>query len=321
MAEHIIEVRVDEKIASVVGDPLYVCGNSDYIVKFHFDAEWAGHGTKTARFIKSNKEYFDIVFSGDQCAVPIIDNTPYVRIGVYAGNLCTTTAAIVNAQRSILCGSGVPADPDNPDVYAQMMSRLDDYALKGDAAPAGYGLGGAVYTADLNKAIKPGWYYTDSKTVNTGRYYTIVHVKAYRNEQFVEQVQTDMNLTNFDRLHRYSKDGGATWTEEWENPLLALGVEYRTTERHDGKPVYTKLVDLGESANLKVVYVLEGNARIIRHEAMYGGTTSLPFINDTLDNGYSIWTMVDKGGVAIKMCCGTYRIGGAMTAQIWYTKD
>lgn len=111
------------------------------------------------------------------------------------------------------------------------------------------------------------------------------------------------------------------WTDwEWENPPMSLGTEYKTTERYQGNPVYTKLVDLGESANLKVVYVLEGNARIIRHEAMYGGTTSLPFINDTLDNGYSIWTLVDKGGVAIKMCCGTYRIGGAMTAQIWYTK-
>lgn len=157
MAQHIIEVRVDEKIASVVGDPLYVCGNSDYVVKFSFDAEWAGHETKTARFIKSNKEYIDVVFAGDQCAVPIIDNTPYVRIGVFAGNLCTTTAAIVNAQRSILCGSGVPVDPD-PDVYAQMMARFDelferdvktdseklggkpasDYALKSETAPVSH---------------------------------------------------------------------------------------------------------------------------------------------------------------------------------------
>lgn len=125
MANRIIEVRVDDKIASVVGDPLYVCGNSDYVVKFAFDAEWADHAMKTARFIKSNKEYFDVVFNGSECAMPIIDNTPYVRIGVYAGNLCTTTAAIVNAQRSILCGSGVPAEPD-PDVYSQIMERIDN---------------------------------------------------------------------------------------------------------------------------------------------------------------------------------------------------
>ena len=125
MADHIIEVRVDDKIATVVGDPLYVCGNSDYVVKFAFDAEWADHAMKTARFIKSNKEYIDVVFNGNECQMPIIADTPYVRIGVFAGNLCTTTAAIVNAQRSILCGSGVPAEPD-PDVYAQILERIDN---------------------------------------------------------------------------------------------------------------------------------------------------------------------------------------------------
>ena len=124
MANRIIEVRVDDKIASVISDPLYVCGNSDYVVKFAFDDEWADHTMKTARFIKSNNEYFDVVFNGIECAMPIIDNTSYVKIGVYAGNLCTTTAAIVNAQRSILCGSGVPAEPD-PDVYAQILERID----------------------------------------------------------------------------------------------------------------------------------------------------------------------------------------------------
>ena len=37
-----------------------------------------------------------------------------------------------------------------------------------------------------------------------------------------------------------------TWGEwEWINPPMELGVEYRTTERWQGKPVYTKLVDCG----------------------------------------------------------------------------
>lgn len=125
MMDHVIHVHVIDKIAHVVGDPLYVCGNSDYTVKFDFDVEWAGHETKTARFVKNNKEYIDVVFTGDQCAMPILENTPSVRIGVYAGNLCTTTAAVVNAQRSILCGSGAPADP-HPDVYAQVMQKMDD---------------------------------------------------------------------------------------------------------------------------------------------------------------------------------------------------
>lgn len=36
---------------------------------------------------------------------------------------------------------------------------------------------------------------------------------------------------------------GGTWQPcEWENPPMVAGVEYRTTERCDGKPVYRKLV-------------------------------------------------------------------------------
>lgn len=133
MAEHIIEIKVEEKIASVVGDPMYVCGNSDYVVKFDFDAEWAEFETKTARFVKNNREYIDVVFTGDRCQMPIIENTASVKIGVYAGHLSTTTAATINAQISILCGSGMPADPE-PDVYAQIMAKINSIMLKGDTA-------------------------------------------------------------------------------------------------------------------------------------------------------------------------------------------
>lgn len=36
---------------------------------------------------------------------------------------------------------------------------------------------------------------------------------------------------------------------EWVNPPMALGVEYRTTERYRGSPVYVKLVDCGALPN------------------------------------------------------------------------
>lgn len=151
MADHIIEVRVDDKIASVVGDPLYVCGNSDYIVRFTFDAEWADHEAKTARFVKTNKEYIDVPFIGNQCAMPILENTLQVRIGVYAGNLCTTTPALVNAQRSILCGSGTPEDPPD-DVYNRLMGKLSEIAQSGIKGADGKDaeITGVTATVDAN---------------------------------------------------------------------------------------------------------------------------------------------------------------------------
>ena len=45
---------------------------------------------------------------------------------------------------------------------------------------------------------------------------------------------------------RKSSDSGATWSEwEYINPPMQLGVEYRTTERWLGKPVYVKTLDVG----------------------------------------------------------------------------
>lgn len=49
-------------------------------------------------------------------------------------------------------------------------------------------------------------------------------------------------------LHRGRS--GNTWLPwEWPNPPMQLGVEYRTTERYLGKPIYCKVVDCGNLPN------------------------------------------------------------------------
>ena len=55
---------------------------------------------------------------------------------------------------------------------------------------------------------------------------------------------------------RLSTNEGSTWSElEWNNPPMALGTEYRTTERHEGKPVYTKFVNFGALPNASTGYL------------------------------------------------------------------
>lgn len=54
--------------------------------------------------------------------------------------------------------------------------------------------------------------------------------------------------SNFDENGQaivYRKQGGIWQPVEFVNPNLRLGVEYRTTERYLGKPVYCKVVDCG----------------------------------------------------------------------------
>ena len=111
--------RTDEEQAQIV------CGNSDYTIKFDFDEEWSAETVKTARFIfASNSKYIDVQFSGDECHMPIISDTTSVLVGVFAGNLRTTTGALIHSIPCITDPDGTPVEP-TPGVYAQLMERFN----------------------------------------------------------------------------------------------------------------------------------------------------------------------------------------------------
>ena len=119
-----IEISVQNRVAWQTNSTDYICGNSDFEIGFIFDKEWDEFETKTARFIHGG-EHTDIVFTGNECKVPKILNVKRMEVGVFAGNLYTTTPAFVHCRKSILCDSGIPADPE-PDVYAQLMELLNN---------------------------------------------------------------------------------------------------------------------------------------------------------------------------------------------------
>lgn len=95
---------LDKKAIYANRDGDIVCGNNDYMIEFAFDAEWDGYDEKTARFIW-NGQYQDVKFEGTACYVPIVTHTTELRVGVYAGELSTTTSATIPCQKSVLCDS------------------------------------------------------------------------------------------------------------------------------------------------------------------------------------------------------------------------
>lgn len=133
-----IDINVREKIAELANpDSYFICGNSDIIVHFDLDEEWNDYNIKTARFTFESG-YTDKVFEGNELEAPIISNSQYVKIGIFAGNLHTTTPAFVRAKKSILCDSGQPAAPED-DVYAQLMEKFNqiEQGAKGDPGENG----------------------------------------------------------------------------------------------------------------------------------------------------------------------------------------
>lgn len=123
-----IQIKVGNRVANnMTPAEVIVCGNSGYKVVFDFDEEWSGQEFKTARFVyrKNGEDMYDeVAFAGDTVDVPILSDINYVKVGVYAGDLETTTPAVILCKKSILCGFGGHEEPD-PDVYNMLVNLLN----------------------------------------------------------------------------------------------------------------------------------------------------------------------------------------------------
>ena len=142
-----LHIIVNNKIATYQKrDGDIVCGNkydeekqSGYQIKFTFDDEWNAYENKTARFIFGG-HFHDVEFTGDTCPVPVLKGVTFCKVGVYAGDLCTTTSATIGCKTSILCKSATPS-VENDKYYANEARKYAEEA-KEYAEKAGNGTAG-----------------------------------------------------------------------------------------------------------------------------------------------------------------------------------
>lgn len=127
-----INISVQNRVAWLTNSVEYICGNGDFSVKFAFDDEWDGYEAKTARF-SYNGIPIDVPFTGDECPIPKILGARKMEVGVFAGEMFTTTPAMIRCKRSILCGSGVPVAPP-ADVYGKIMEMIAELKENGGSA-------------------------------------------------------------------------------------------------------------------------------------------------------------------------------------------
>ena len=145
------------------------------------------------------------------------------------------------------------------------------------AAPAGFGLGETPKRiADANDAVKNGVYAISRSTLNLPGpdmdmwEYTYLKVDVGdRPDAYIKQTITSpyqgWQQCDVTRCFYDQRGGWQPW--EWMNPPTLLGVEYRTTERYLGKPVYVKVVDCGYLPS-------PGGTKNVSH----GGSNCLPIM-------------------------------------------
>ena len=109
-------------------------------------------------------------------------------------------------------------------------------------------------------------------------------------------------------------------TMEYLNPPLVLGVEYRTTERYLGNPVYCKLVDCGQIADKKTVD--HGISDMNLCLSFRGGRAGEPMpqiYNHSLNDPWTCYVS-DVTRTHISLACGSSSAGGNCAVMLKYTK-
>lgn len=123
-----IHIAVENGVASQRDTAVYICGSGDFTAVFAFEAGWPVEDLKTARF-QTESTYQDVLFRGNACPVPVFTNARKLEVGVYCGNLRTTTPARIAIREGIRSAWGPPEDPV-PSLYDQILEAVGETDLR-----------------------------------------------------------------------------------------------------------------------------------------------------------------------------------------------
>ena len=186
----------------------------------------------------------------------------------------------------------------------------------------------ALSVEDCNTAVKTGWYSFAYNSINKPEhidYGVIFPISRLESSNAKEIVQIAIGCGNGASVSSIknritatrSTEDGITWSEwEYFNPPMVLGVEYRTTERWLGKPVYTTLLNIGDLPNNSTKnFGLSGITSVIR----YAGATSTGTNIPNTYGGEVTNVQISKQNISVETNYDASASTGYFT--LWYTKD
>lgn len=199
------------------------------------------------------------------------------------------------------------------------------------AAPAGYGLGTntplRITTAlQLDGFRQNGWatLSLDSDESPAAGVTRLGVVRCDAGDRYARQTLFDYyslygGIYELTRIWTFD-EGWKPW--EWVNPPMQLGVEYRTTERCEGKAVYTQKLNLGVYPESDVRTVQTGiyYTGLVRFHATLNGQLSLPLA------GYqeiNTWYYTEGGvrKMSVELTTKQVLMGDDVMFTVYYTKD
>lgn len=196
------------------------------------------------------------------------------------------------------------------------------------AAPGGFGLGAengqSLSSADDLDTITKNGVYQWGNSIPKNAPIGYCKMRVWNGAGWASQEVMSAYANEKDSIRRRVFNNNVWGPFEWVNPPMELGVEYRTTERYLGKPVYVKLTDLGEGVNGKTVNV--GTTEMIHVEcrATYSSWSlpmpELPFgsTDRSLENtsAQAFYSNANTVTIIMGSTCPTF----TATAKVYYTK-
>lgn len=205
------------------------------------------------------------------------------------------------------------------------------------AAPSGYGLGEGIPTtirslAELDNLTLSGNYRLAMKSWTTVNNVEVanasIRVDTVINDGVVVECFQTMKVNGTNTILVRHLIGGE-WSP-WEcvagTEPMVVGVEYRTTERWNGNPVYAKLDNIGTTQSAASMYFSAPNVNtLIRLVPNLGGVVCTEWdASGAGANGVNTFYILPErvtGGIDMYVVCGSNRVGKTLYVQAWYTKD
>ena len=229
-------------------------------------------------------EYYTSAYSGEEIDAAVKKVSEGLAGGVASFN-GRTGAVLPQSGDYNATQIPVSGEPEAETVAAALSNK----------APAGYGFGDAIQeiattsaeesyetycakvdavldempdkTAKLVRAYPPAVYGKAGTTVSL-LYKSDANYVVLSN---IGSADTDLCGWRMIKLKKSSSDPSAWQPFEWEHPPMQLGVEYRTTERYNSKPVYKKAINTGALSAGTSKSVAHGVQNIgLRLSALYG---------------------------------------------------
>ena len=220
--------------------------------------------------------------------------------------------------------------------YDAAQSLTDDQKTQArdniNAAPGGFGLGGEVVNAPLQENEN----LTDANLINaTGFYRAMKNIPDDVLRHYVIHLQYNkmtalqFSATTSDGTYALREKTNNGWGEwAYINPPMYPGVEYRITEWHLGKPVYTQIVQFD---NLSTIQSFSPGGEIFRAIGEYQyPDTSREYVPNmptrilgetmTMDSPYMDFSDNYNRTLRVQLKSDSKCLGKSARVQIWYTK-